>query len=244
MVFDQFRNLQGGGDFPRDGGAVDHAFGQAFGDGRNRHTDRGCAQLGQQRVDRAGAATDLHALQVACGFNRVGGVDHAGAVDPGAQDVDVLELGVLHVTLKHFPIGVRGRASVGHHEREFEDFGRRIAARRVADHGPDDVGNAVDGLVHQLWRLAAQLHRRITVDLDAAIGRRLDIVGPDIQDQLRHICLRWQELVELQRHLLSEGGRGAHRGNRRRACCAKNLSASGHVIPPFDPISKQHNAGN
>ena len=172
-------------------------------------------------------------------------MDHTGTVDPDAQCLEILEFCVKQIGLSIVPIGAARRLGIGHHEGQFEHFGLRKAARRVACHGPDDIGHAVNHLVDQLGRGAAQLHRGETVDLDPPVAVCLDLVGPDIQNQFRHIGLRGQELVQLQRHFLRmgrDGHAGHHGGGRNGAQCRFHKGHS--LILPKDnvetaPISPQ-----
>ncbi len=160
-------------------------------------------------------------------------MDNARAVNPCTQDFDILELGVFHVLIEHFPIGVRGCTGIGHHEGQFKDFGRRETTGCIGDNGPNDVCNAIDGLVHQLWWLTAQLHRRKTVNGDFPTRGRFDLVSPDIQDQLWHIGLCWQKLVQFQGDVFGKCRSGAEGDDGGGAGSSKKLSTSGHMIPPF-----------
>ena len=59
----------------------------------------------------------------------------------------------------------------------------------------------------------------------ALIG--LDLIGPDIQNMRGHIGLRWQELMQAQRHLLGGGGhcpKGAKGNGRTKAQRGLRLS--------------------
>jgi hypothetical protein len=150
---------------------------------------------------------------------------------PCRDHVDVGELAVLHVLLEHVPVGLRGSLGVGHDEGKLEHFRGGKAARRVARQRPDDVHRAVLRLVDQLWRRAAKLHRRISFDLDAAVGSRLDAVGPWMEQVGRHVGLRRQELVEPERHFLRAcrqgGGEPAERGHEGGA---QARGGENHVI--------------
>ncbi len=125
-------------------------------------------------------------------------MDHAGAMHPHTQNLDVLELGIGHVLLHHLPVGRRGGAGIGHEERQFKDLGRREAPGRVPDHVPGDVDHPVDDLVDQFRGLAAQLHRGESLDLDTAAGGLLDLVRPDIYDLARDRGLRGQEALQVE----------------------------------------------
>jgi hypothetical protein len=152
--------------------------------------------------------------------------------DPGAKHVNIGKFTILHMGLEHLPIGRRRRAGIFHHERKLEHLGRREPARRIADHCPDDIGDPVDCLVHQLGRGPAKRHGRIPLDLDPASGCLFDIIRPDVQNKLGHIRLRRQELVQPQRDLLRQRARCRERGHGNATHRTDDRSSRGHDILP------------
>ena len=104
------------------------------------------------------------------------------------EKLDVLEL----IGSKLFDVflnGARGGLGLAAHERQLEYFGLGETARRVAQHGPGDVGDAVTGLVKQLGRRAAQLHGMEQLHLDSATRLGFDLLRPGHQCLGRNRCL-------------------------------------------------------
>ena len=105
--------------------------------------------------------------------HRVLGVEQARAVRVDAEQLDAGEL-VHRVGLDVFLERDRGGLALGHHERQLEDFRFGEAAGRVAEHGPDQIDDAVLGLVVEIRRCAAELHGRIELELEPAARGFLD----------------------------------------------------------------------
>jgi hypothetical protein len=153
-------------------------------------------------------------------------------VHPSREDMHILELGIFHVLFEHLPIGRTRGAGVRHHEGQFEHLGAGIATGRIAHHCPDDVGHAVNRLIHQFGWRTAKLHGGIALHLDATVAVRFDLVGPDIQYKFRHIGLRRQELVKAQCHFLRERGHGtkAQRKGRGPRQTKESGSCDSHSV--------------
>ena len=218
MVLNQFRHFQRLGHFPRDRGAINHPFGQALRHRRHRHANRRATQLFDQLRRQTRPTAQFQARHIGRRAHLFVGVNQAGAVHPGAKDMHILELRVLHIFFKHLPISRRHGACVGHHERQFKHLSARETTGGIAHNRPDNICHAVDRLVHQFRWFAAQLHGGITLHLDAAIAIGLNLVGPDVQHQFGHIGLWWQELVHPQRNVLRHGGCGGQRCGQCSAC--------------------------
>ena len=207
MVGDQFGQAHGGCDFPWDHGRVDHAFGQTFGDRGQGHANRCAAQFGQHVVDDTGRAAHGLAFHVLKAGDRIGRVDHAGAVDPCAQNLEVLIFAALEIGFDHFPKGQRGGDRAGHHERQFKHFAAREAAGRIADNGHCDVCHTVARLIHQLWRAAAQRHRVKMLDVQTSTRSCCQTFAPGLEDLGGHGGDGRQELVQPQCHVLGKSAR-------------------------------------
>ena len=68
------------------------------------HSDGRGPQSIDHGVDLAAGPTDLEPLQILGRGDRPVAVDHAGAVHPRAQDMNVGEI-LLHVIFVHLPVG-------------------------------------------------------------------------------------------------------------------------------------------
>jgi hypothetical protein len=197
--------------------SFDGALGERVGDLRQRHADRRGAQVAQHLGDLPGGAAHLDALQVIGRLDQlVLHVEHAGAVHVQRKHLRVLEFvggDGLHI----LPVRLRGRLGVVHHEWQLEHFDAGEATRGVGGQRPDDVDDAVLGLVVQLHRRATELHRRIALELDAPAGLLLDLFHPRLVHGEPHVGLRRHEGVELERHgLLRQAAQagGAQRHGR------------------------------
>ena len=158
---------------------------------------------------------------------------------PEADRMDLLEL-VLHGGVGEFleGEGVHERLAV-RHEGQFEGLADREAAGRVARQGPDEVDDAVAGLVEELRRRAAELHRRKDVDLDAAVRILAHLLRPGRQELRLAVGDGREEVVHAQRHLRRlrvtlaqkrRGGDGAP-GKGQEAAAGR-----GHGGPPRDRV--------
>ena len=212
MIVDQLGDLKRGGHFPRDGRAGDDTGRERFRHLRHGHADRLGTEAGEQVVDDTRATADLHALEVLELVDRVLGVEEAWAVGVDAEELDAGEL-VHRIGFDEFVERDGGRLALGDHEGQLEHFRFGEAAGRVAEHGPDQIDDAVLGLVVEVGRRAAELHGRIELELQPAargvrhaLHPRLDGLGGDRR-------LRGQHLVHAQGcHILCPDDGGGSKG--------------------------------
>ena len=139
-------------------------------------------------------------------------MDEAGAVRVPGDDLHAGKF-VHAVLLAIFLKGTRGGLAIGHDEGKLECFGRREAARRIADDRPYQVYDVVLGLVEELRRRAAQRHGVVEFDLDTAAAIGLDLLSPGRQRLGRDRRLRWQHLMQPQGDVLRYR-RDRHRAER------------------------------
>jgi hypothetical protein len=235
VELDQLLHLEGRHDFPRHDAAVDHALGQRLGDLRHRHRNAVGAERLQRLAGEPGRRAQLEALEVVHGLDLLVRMDQAVVMRPDRDRVHLAEFlaRMSLVELLHRP-GV-GHALAGGHEGQLEGFRGREAAGARAGERPDDVGDAVAGLVVELGRRAAELHRREDVDLDATAGLGLDLLGPGREQLGVPVRHRRQEVVHLQRHLRGLAPGDAGDGRRRNGGTGEfqQLAATKfHVHPP------------
>ena len=127
--------------------------------------DRRGTEGSQHAGADAGRRTDLEPFQVFEGFHLPAGKVQFGAVMHMRHEylgaLEFFERVLLHV----FPEGAAAAFGGLGHERQLEHLGLEETSGLIRGNGPDDVRDAVLGLVEQLRRRAAQLHRRIDLAL-------------------------------------------------------------------------------
>ena len=149
-----------------------------------------------------------------------------------AEQLDAGEL-VDRIGLDILLEGDRRRFALGHHEGQLEDFRLGEAARRVAEHGPDQVDDAVLGLVVEVRRRAAELHGRIELELEPAARCFLDPLGPWLDGLARDRRLRRQHLMHAQRgRVLRPNDRRSRQGKSSGGGAGQECTSL-HSHPPL-----------
>src|SRR5262249_10272709 len=160
-------------------------------------------------------------------------MDHAVILREEANGVDFLEF-VAQMEVRELLEGLRiGNGLAGSDKRQIENLDNRKAAGGIGGQRPDDVGDTHPGLVEELLGTAAQLHRGKAVNLDPALGFRLDLASPRRDELGWYIAVPRQEVVELQPEfsILREAGSG-HEWRSQHAAHA-NQNAPTRTAQPF-----------
>ena len=228
-------------------GAVDHALGERLGQLGHRHADR----LGVPRLDqhRAGARRDaqLQPGQILDLVDRL--VDHVERLAGMRVDQDRMHvLEIRRDQIEHVLDRERGRlGAAAMHGRQLEHLRARKHAGRVAGQGPDDVGDTVPRLAVELGRRAAERHRGIDLDLDAAVRLLLDPARPGLDELGMGRRLGADEVMDREGDLgllRRDPVRGTHRDAHRdqtgsqiqtshRCLLARSLRASASAFASF-----------
>ena len=133
------------------------------------------------------------------------------------QDVRILEL-VHGMRLNKVPRGSTGGFCIRHHEGQLEYFRHRKTIRRVACDCPDDVSDAILGLIVKLRGSTAKLHGRVDLALDPVCRLLGQLVTPGHKhpDLDKGGCR--QKVVHLERDLLSLDPQSEAGDGRRNEC--------------------------
>ena len=148
----------------------------------DRHADGGGAQRLQRLAGEPRREAQLEALQVVLRLDLLIGVDQAVVVRPEGQELHVLGLAG---KVGRRELGARPRVdqrAARGGERQLEGLRGGEAARRVAGQRPDDVDDAVLGLVVELGRRAAELHGGKDVDLQSTLRVGLHLPRPGVRN--------------------------------------------------------------
>src|SRR5215510_12909648 len=160
-------------------------------------------------------------------------MDHAVILREEANGVDFLEF-VAQMEVRELLEGLRiGNGLAGSDKRQIENLNKRKAAGGISRQRPDDIGDTVANLVEELLGAAPQLHRGKDVDLDSALGFRLDLASPRRDELGRHVAVPRQEVVKLQPEfsILPEAGPGHERRSKHAAHVNQNASTrAAHIF--------------
>ena len=231
-IVDLVLEFQRRNDLPRQEGRVDDLFRQRGGHLRHRHGER----LGAERFDHpgAGACRDAHleARDVGGGPDfLVHRHDRLTGVHVEPHDLKALVL-LPQMVLEHVVHGEVGRLDVVDiNARKLKHLGAREKAGRVAIDRPDNIDNAVAGLLDQLRRATAERHGGVDLDLHPAAGIFLDLLRPGLQHLSVRRGFRRQKVVEFEGKLLSHRGGTRQRQSRRSGERLENAKA--HCFLPF-----------
>ncbi len=107
-------------------------------------------------------------------------------------------------------------------KRQLEWLGTRHPPRGKSWQRPGQINHAILDLIQQLRRLAAQLHRPITLNFEPAFGCSLDFFRPGNQERLWRIRNRRNEGLQFKRDRLRL--RGTHKDPCTEQHCANSRS--------------------
>src|SRR5437763_7271296 len=126
---------------------------------------------------------------------------------------------VQRILLHVFPQGGTAGRRVLCHEWKLEDFRLEEAAGLLCRNRPDDVSDAVARLIEELWRRAAELHRRIDLALDPPRRFLAELFAPRREELHLDRCLRRQKMMDPEHDFLPRGSACSKHERRAERYC-------------------------
>jgi hypothetical protein len=97
---------------------------------------------------------------------------------------------------------------------------------------PGEMSTTPSNLRQQLLGLAAKLHRRVDLHLDATVGVLADLFGPRHQEMLHRVGDRRQKRMQPQSDFLRCGGCRRQRIAKRNCTGEREAHEADHAHPP------------